>query len=98
DPLACYYAAVTRKRADDGSVFYPEQCMTREEALYAYTLGNAYAAFEEDVKGSLEKGKVADITVLSNNLISCPEEAILQADVLMTMVDGKVKFRSDKLK
>ena len=92
DPLPCIYAAVTRKRADTGLEFFPEQKMTREEALYSYTLWNAYAAFEEDEKGSLTPGKRADITVLSKNLLTCPAEEILQAQVLKTIVGGKVRY------
>lgn len=92
DPIGCFYASVTRKRADNALEFFPEQRMTREEALYSYTLGNAYAAFEENLKGSLEKGKVADIVVLSNDLASCSDEEILETEVLATIVDGKVKY------
>ena len=93
DPIECFYASVTRKRADTGMEFFPEQRMTRAEAIYSYTLGNAYAAFEEDLKGSLKKGKVADIVVLSKDLASCADEEVLQTEVLMTMVDGKVKYK-----
>ncbi len=93
DPIESYYATVTRKRADTGFEFFPEQRMTREEAIYSYTMANAYAAFEEDVKGSLTPGKVADIVILSNDLTKCTDEEILQTDVLLTMVDGKVKVR-----
>ncbi len=98
NPLSSFYASVTRKRADSGLGFYPEQRMSREEAVYSYTLGNAYAAFEEDVKGSLKTGKVADITVLSHDLLNCSDEEILQAEVLMTIVDGKEKFRKEMQK
>lgn len=66
--------------------------MTRHEALYSYTLGNAYAAFEEGIKGSLEIGKVADIVVLSENLITCPDEKIPTIQVLHTFVNGKEKY------
>lgn len=90
--LESLYASITRKRADTGFEFFPEQRMTRQEALYSYTLGNAYAAFEEGFKGSLEVGKVADIVVLSNDLMTCPEEAILNTKILMTMVNGVVKY------
>lgn len=92
DPLPCLYAAVTRKRADTGFEFFPEQKMTREEALLSYTLWNAYAAFEENEKGSLTPGKLADIVVLSKNLLNCPPEEILQAKVLKTVVGGKMVF------
>jgi len=91
DPFDCYYAAVTRKQKN-GVPFYPNQKMTREEAIYSYTMANAYAAFEEKQKGSLELGKYADIVVLSNNLINCKEEDIKNTKVLMTFVGGKLKY------
>ena len=91
DPLACYYATVTRKRIDNGFEFFPEQKMTRKEAISSYTINNAYAAFEEKIKGSLEVGKVADLVLLSHDLINCTEEEILKTEVLMTMVNGVVK-------
>lgn len=93
DPIACYYASVTRK-LKDGSLFYPEQKMTREEALYSYTLANAYAAFQDREKGSLEPGKYADITILSNNLLTCKDEEIPGTEVRMTIVGGKIKYSS----
>ena len=92
DPLPCLYAAITRKRADTGFEFFPEQKMTREEALLSYTLWNAYAAFEENEKGSLTPGKLADIVVLSENLLTCPPEVLLKAKVLKTIVGGKLLF------
>lgn len=92
DPIACYYASVTRK-LKDGSVFYPEQKMTRDQALYSYTMANAYAAFQKKEKGSLEKGKYADITILSKNLISCTDDEIKDTKVVMTIVGGKVKYK-----
>ncbi|MEO6039144.1 MAG: amidohydrolase, partial [Saprospiraceae bacterium] len=92
DPLPCLYAAVTRRRADGGAPFFPENCLTREEALLSYTRWNAYAAFEETVKGSLEVGKYADLVVLSIDLLRCVPEEILQAKVLKTYVHGQLKF------
>ena len=67
--------------------------MCREEALRAYTWNNAYAAFEENVKGSLEIGKLADITVLSKDILTIPEDQILATDVKYTIVGGKVMFQ-----
>lgn len=93
DPLLSFYASVTRKRADNGFEFFPDQAMTREEAIHSYTLGNAYAAFEEHYKGSLKKGKVADLVMLSKDLIHCEDEDILEAEVLLTMVDGQIKYK-----
>ena len=92
DPLACFYASVTRKRSDTGFEFYPEQSMSREEAVYSYTLGNAFAAFEENIKGSIEPGKYADFVVLSNDLITCKEEEILNTKVLYTIINGEVVY------
>ncbi len=92
DPIESFYASVTRKRADDGMEFFPEQAMTRTEALLSYTINCAYAAFEEDLKGSLTPGKLADFVVLSNNLLTCPEEEILQTEVLQTWVGGELKW------
>lgn len=92
DPLACLYAAVTRKQKN-GESFYPGQKMTREEALYSYTMANAYAAFEEKWKGSIEKEKWADLVMLDTNLLTCAEEDILKANVVMTLVNGKVQYQ-----
>ncbi|MCI5082698.1 MAG: amidohydrolase [Saprospiraceae bacterium] len=94
DPIESFYASVTRKRVDSGFEFFPEQAMTREEAVYSYTLGNAYAAFEENQKGSIKKGKAADFVVLSKDLLKCPDEEIMDTKVLMTIVDGKVKYEN----
>jgi predicted amidohydrolase YtcJ len=91
-PIACFYAAVTRK-LKDGSVFYPDQKMTRQEALRSYTWNNAYAAFEEDEKGSLAPGKLADITVLSRDIMTVPDDQILSTDVVYTIVGGKVMYQ-----
>jgi predicted amidohydrolase YtcJ len=91
-PLACFYASVSRK-LKDGTVFYPDQRMSREEALKSYTWNNAYAAFEEKLKGSLEAGKLADITVLSRDIMTVPEDEILSTDVVYTIVGGKVVFQ-----
>lgn len=91
-PLRSFYASVTRRRADTGLEFFTEQKMTREEAIYSYTLGNAYAAFEEDLKGSIEVGKVADFVLLSKNIVTCTDDEILETQVLRTMVGGEDKF------
>ena len=89
DPLASFYASVTR-RLPSGVAFHPEQSMTREEALRSYTLDAAFAAFEEDIKGSLTVGKLADIVVLSRNIMTCREEQILETAVDITVVGGNV--------
>jgi len=91
--LASYYATVSR-RLNDGSVFYPEQRLTREQALASYTINNAYAAFEETIKGTLTPGKLADITVLSRDILSIPEEEIPATEVVMTIIGGRVAYRT----
>lgn len=96
DPIKSFYASVTRKREDNGLVFFSEQAMTRKEAIYSYTLGNAFAAFEEKQKGSLRPGKFADIVILSQDLVKCTDEDILKTKVLYTIVDGKVRFKNEK--
>ena len=93
NPLESYYATVTRTRADNGFEFFPEQSLTRREALHSYTLANAYGAFEDKLKGSLELGKYGDVTILSKNLLKCEASEILEADVLYTIVDGKIKYQ-----
>lgn len=91
-PIACFYASVSRK-LKDGSVFYPDQRMTREEALRSYTINAAYGAFEENIKGSLTPGKLADIVVLSKDIMTIPEDEIPTAEVLYTIVGGKVAYQ-----
>ncbi|HWP81031.1 MAG TPA: amidohydrolase [Bacteroidota bacterium] len=92
DPIQSFYATVTRK-LKDGSTFYPEQRMTREEALKSYTLDCAYAAFEETIKGSITPGKLADMVVLSKNIMTVPEDEIPTAEVLYTIVGGKIVYK-----
>ena len=93
-PKYLIYAAVSRKTLkgtpDEG--WFPEQRISVEDALLAYTINNAYATFEEDIRGSLEEGKLADITVFDRNLLKIPEAEILQAEVTHTIIDGKIVF------
>jgi hypothetical protein len=91
DPIASFHCSVTRE-LPDGSIFLPEQAMTREQALRSYTLNNAYAAFEEDVKGSLTPGKYADVTVLTKDILTVPDDEIRSASVAYTIIGGEVKF------
>jgi len=91
DPIPNFYATVTR-RLKDGSTFYPDQRMSRPEALRSYTYNAAYAAFEEGSKGSLSPGKLADVVVLSKDIMAVPEEEIRDARVDYTIVGGKVAY------
>jgi predicted amidohydrolase YtcJ len=94
DPIQCYYASVSR-RLKDGTVFFPDQRMSRMEALRSYTINNAYAAFEEASKGSLKVGKLADVTVLSRDILTMPEGEIRSAKVDYTIVSGKVMYERE---
>ena len=95
DPMANFFALITR-RMNNGKYFYPEQCLTPEQALKAYTYNNAYAAFEEHIKGSLEPGKLADITVLSRDILTVPPDKILSTKVLYTIIGGKIAWEAKK--
>jgi predicted amidohydrolase YtcJ len=93
DPIASFYASVTR-RLPGGPEFFPEQAMTRLEALQSYTLWAAQGAFEEQHKGSLTPGKFADFTIWSQDLLKCPEEEIPSTSVLATVVGGRIAFEA----
>jgi predicted amidohydrolase YtcJ len=92
DPIASFYSTVSRKTRD-GSVFYPDQRMSRAEALKSYTLNGAYAAFEETSRGSLKPGKYADMVVLSKDIMTVPDDEIRSAEVMYTIVGGKVRYK-----
>lgn len=92
DPIASFYSTVSR-HMNNGEVFYPGQRLTREEALRTYTLNGAYAAFEEDLKGSIEPGKLADIVILSKDILTIPEDEIPSARVDTTILGGEVRYQ-----
>lgn len=91
DPMPNFYATVTR-RMKDGTPFTPDQKMTREQALKSYTWNAAYAAKEEALKGSLAVGKLADVTVLTKDIMTVAEDEIPATGVAYTIVGGKVAF------
>lgn len=93
-PIASFYASVTREPPDgtrEGGMF-GDQRMSRQEALKSYTLDAAYGSFHEDLLGSIEIGKLADFTVLSKDVMTIPENTILETEILYTIVDGKVRY------
>ena len=92
DPIASYVASVSRK-LQDGSVFYPDQRMSRMDALKSYTINGAYAAFEEENRGSLKVGKYGDMVILSKDILTVPEAEIASAKVVYTVVGGKVLYK-----
>ncbi len=96
DPIASFHCSVTRI-LPDGTKFQPQEVYSRERALYSYTMGNAIAAFEEDIKGSLTPGKLGDITVLSQDLLTVPDDELMNTEVVMTIVGGKVRYRDGEI-
>ncbi len=91
NPIPGFHALVTRQM-NNGQSFFPDQRLTRQEALQAYTLNAAYAAFEEHSKGSLAPGKLADIVILSRDIMTIPTKEISGTQVLYTILGGKVVF------
>jgi predicted amidohydrolase YtcJ len=98
NPLASFYASITRQtlQGTPEGGFEPEERMTRVQALRSYTIDAAYGEFADDVKGSIEVDKLADFTVFSKDIMKINESEILNTEVLMTVVGGKVVFKSDK--
>jgi hypothetical protein len=94
NPIPSFYASVTRKtlKGEPEGGYEPEEKMTREQALRSYTLDAAYGAFEENIKGSIEVGKLADFTILSSDIMKVSEIDILKTEVIMTIVGGKIVF------
>jgi predicted amidohydrolase YtcJ len=94
NPILGIWHACTRI-ANTGEVIGSEQRITPAEALKCYTINNAYFSFEEDIKGSIEPGKLADLVVLENDILTCPLNEIKDTRVLMTMVGGKVVYETE---
>ena len=95
NPLACFYAAVSRKTltGEPEGGFEPEEKMTREQALRSYTLDAAYSSFQDQVLGSIEVGKLADFTIFSKDIMTIEEAEILKTEVVMTLVGGQVVYQ-----
>ncbi len=96
-PVACFYASVTRRtlKGEPPGGYEADQKMTREQALRSYTLDAAYAGFEENIKGSIEIGKLADFTVFSQDIMKVPDDDLLKTVVEYTIIDGKVAYRKE---
>jgi len=95
EPMIEFYAAVARKsiKGESGDGWHPEQAVSREQALKIFTIWPAYAAFEEKEKGSVEVGKLADFTVLSQDIMKIPEPEILKTRVEMTIIGGEIVYQ-----
>jgi predicted amidohydrolase YtcJ len=98
-PVQNFHATVTRQDASGRPPggFDPDQKLTRAEALRTMTLDAAYGSFAEEEKGSIEVGKLADLVVLSQDILSVPDDALMKTEVLATIVDGRVRFGGEKL-
>jgi predicted amidohydrolase YtcJ len=98
DPMLTVYAAVTRRTLDgkNPSGWIPEQKITVDEAIRAYTVGSAYAEFQEGVKGSLSPGKLADMVILSRDIFKIAPNEIENAKVVLTIMDGRVVYEDRK--
>jgi predicted amidohydrolase YtcJ len=98
NPMLGIYAAVTRQTIEDGlpvGGWFLEQKLTVEETIRAYTLGSAYAEFQDDIKGLIENGKLADIVVLSDDIFTIPPKEILNTKVIMTILGGKIIYEEE---
>ncbi|HJQ23541.1 MAG TPA: amidohydrolase [Blastocatellia bacterium] len=98
EPMIEFYAAVARKdqKGFTGEGWHPEQAVSRDQALKMFTMWPAYAAFEESLKGSIEVGKLADLTVLSADIMKIAEPEILKTRCVMTVINGEIVYQSDK--
>lgn len=94
NPFLSMWSVITRK-TERGTTYFPTQALTRRQALSMYTINNAFASFEEDRKGSIEPGKMADLAVLSDDILSCAEEKIKDIQVVLTMVDGRIVYNRE---
>jgi predicted amidohydrolase YtcJ len=95
NPIPSFYASVTRKtlKGDPAGGYEPDQKLTRDQALRSYTIDAAYGAFEENIKGSIETGKLADFTIFSKDIMTVSEQEILTTEVFMVIVGGKVAYK-----
>ena len=91
-PIASFHCSVTRDMVGTDSAFFPEQKLTRQQALQTYTVNGAYVAFQEHDKGSLAPGNDADIAVFSRDIMTTAPDSILGTKVLYTIVGGKVVY------
>lgn len=94
NPIASFFASVTRQtlKGEPEGGYEPEEKMTRAQALRSYTLDAAYGAFEENIKGSIKVGKLADFVVFDKDLMTVPDSEILTTEVTMTILGGKILY------
>ena len=97
NPIASLYASSTRQTLSGSPKggYEPSQKMTRLEALKSYTINAAYGAFEEDIKGTIDIGKYADFTIFSQNIITVPDNQLLNTKIKYTIINGKIEYQSN---
>lgn len=97
EPMIEFYAAVARKdqKGFSGEGWHPEEAVTRDQALKMFTIWPAYAAFEEKLRGSIETGKLADLTILSADIMTIPPLEILKTRCVMTVINGEIVYESN---
>ena len=97
DPIPSFYASISRKtlKGTPEGGYEPAERMTREQALRSYTLDAAYGAFEEDIKGSITPGKLADFTIYNQDLMTVPEGEVLTTEVVMTIFNGEIVYEAE---
>jgi len=97
EPMIEFYAAVARKdqKGFSGEGWHPEEAVSREQALKMFTIWPAYAAFEEKLRGTIEAGKLADLTILSADIMKIPPAEILKTRCVMTVINGEIVFAAD---
>ena len=93
NPFLAMWTMVTRN-TERGSVIGASEALTREQALKIYTINNAFASFEESIKGSIETGKLADMAILTDDILTCPVDKIKDIESVMTIVGGKIVYSS----
>jgi predicted amidohydrolase YtcJ len=93
-PFVSLWASITRRTEVKGNQLGKEQAVTREEAIRMYTINGAYLSFEEDLKGSIEPGKLADLIIVDRDILTCPEDEIKDTKVLRTIVGGKTVYKA----
>mgnify|MGYP003634351205 FL=1 len=98
NPIASLYASISRKtlKGTPEGGYEPEQKMTREQALKSYTLDAAYGAFEENIKGSITAGKLADFTIYNQDIMTIPEDEFLKTEIAMTIFNGDVVYKKNE--
>ena len=94
-PFPCLWASIARKTEIKGVELGLEEAVTREEAIRMYTINGAYLTFEEDRKGSIEPGKLADMIIIDRDILSCPVDDIKDTKIIRTILGGKTVYLSD---